>query len=438
MKKIIFVMTMAALMSGYAKNSGYVLDEAVDNELKSHGYGKWAGDMVLKDGAVSASFRSGYSLKNDKKDDCRTLRLKIELDTEDGKLYGFSRGGGDIKSNFWYWHGISAVANTLYLHGKVKACTYLIDETDNFTLKIYEKEFQAPDYLDILLPRPQVSVDRAVAAVRMGLRINDEPHVKQDIVKVTVTGPNGWSWSGDIDLPAVLTDRWFDVPLAADAEPGRYRVVAETLRDIDRPHKVERSFDVVKRTRHILDQDGMAIVDGVRTFSFAQDEAYTNSYKAAATFKLAEVEGMTAPFAQKLLAARQSDPSAGVFGVIEIGKGTGAVAVDLKTLRAVAYLAWLSGANGIHWKDNTVRLVTDVIERELNALGPEGLRQTPTIISTDGFVFARLVGDKLVCVNTERLAAHESVLKSVRLPKGELKLTLEPDEVRIVNSIPIK
>lgn len=432
MKKIIFAMAVAALMTGYAKNDGYVLDEAVDNELKSHGYGKWSGDMVLKDGAVSASFRSGYSLKNDKKDDCRTLRLKIELDTEDGKLYGFSRGGGDIKSNFWYWHGISAVANTLYLHGKVKACTYLIDETDDFTLKIYEKEFLAPEYLDILVPRPQVSVDRAIAPVRLGLRINDEPHVKEDVVKVTVTGPDGWSWSGDIDLPAVLTDRWFDVPLAADAAPGRYRIVAETLRDIDRPHRKEAVFDVVKGAKYLLDQDGMAMREGVRTFSFTKDESYTNSFTAAATFKLDAPEGMTAPFAQKLLTARQSDPTAGLFGVIEIGKGTGDVAADLRAIRAVAYLAYLSGVNGISWKNNTVELFTNEIERELAAFGSEGLAQTPTIVSTDGFVFARLIGDKLVAVNTERLAAHESVLRSVRLPKGELKLTLALDEVRVV------
>ena len=399
--------------------------------FQRHGYVLRGNGISTKDGRVNASFSSSYPLIR-KKSDVRMLRLDLELDTEDGPSSGFSRNGSDIRGEYWYWHGQGVVADVLYYHGKIAARLFLTDETAGFRVKIGEAQLQAPEYLDIVVPRPQVSVDRAVAPVRMGLRINDEPHVQEDVVKVTVTGPNGWTWSDAIDLPAVQTVRWFDVPLAADAASGRYRIVAKTLRDIDRPHKKESSFDVVKGTRHILDQDGMAIVDGVRSFSFTQDESYTNSHKAVVTYKLGDLIGMTAPFAQKLLEARQSDPSAGVFGVIEIGKGSGDVALDLKTIRAVAYLAYLSGANGIHWKNNAVRLVTDAIERELAALGPAGLRQTPTIISTDGFVFARLIGDKLVCVNTERFAAHESVLKSKRLPGGSLKLTLEPDEVRIV------
>ena len=102
-------------------------------------------------------------------------------------------------------------------------------------------------------------------------------------------------------------------------------------------------------------------------------------------------------------------------------------------LRMFAHLALVSGANAVVWKKNTAELVTDGLAREIAAFGPEALVPSPTIVSTDGFVFARLFGNTLVCVNTERFAAHESVIRSVRLPKGELKLALAPDEVRVVS-----
>ena len=136
--------------------------------------------------------------------------------------------------------------------------------------------------------------------------------------------------------------------------------------------------------------------------------------------------------AHALLTARNQDPSAALLGEIAIGKGTGDAAVDVRTLKVLANLAVVTGANAIRWKDNTAELVTKGIEREIAALGPEALRPSQTIVSTDGFVYARLFGNRLLCVNTERFAAHESELRSMRLPGGSLKLTLEPDEVRIV------
>ena len=364
----------------------------------------------------------------------RDYQFEVVAESPDGKGSSYQQFPGRNPRRDLQW-GIAVTENLFYPHGKTRVRGILTDKTTNTKIVVYDAVYERPEYLELALPPANlVTTDRLSAAVRIGVRINDEPHFVSDAVKVRVLAPNGNEhWKGEVTVKATETTVWTEIPFASKAEPvGGFRIEAETMRDGDRPVRAVRTLNVVKTPRSAIDQDGMAIVDGVRRMTFVSDEPQTKDFKEVATFSVGNRDATATDFARKIVTARKRDPGAAFSCSVEVGTGTGDLEKDLGMLRMLAHLALVSGANAVVWKKNTAELVTDGLAREIAAFGPEALVPSPTIVSTDGFVFARLFGNTLVCVNTERFAAHESVLKSKRLPGGSLKLTLAPDEVRVM------
>ena len=364
----------------------------------------------------------------------RDYQFEVVAESPDGKGSSYQQFPGRNPRRDLQW-GIAVTENLFYPHGKTRVRGILTDKTTNTKIVVHDAVYERPEYLELALPPANlVTTDRQSAAVRIGVRINDEPHFSPDAVKVRVLAPNGNEhWKGEVSVKATETTVWTQIPFASKAEPvGGFRIEAETMRDGDRPVRAVRTLNVVKTPRSAIDQDGMAIVDGVRRMTFVSDEVQAKDFKEVATFSVGNRDATATDFARKIVTARKRDPGAALSCSVEVGTGTGDLEKDLGMLRMLAHLALVSGANAVVWKKNTAELVTDGLAREIAAFGPEALVPSPTIVSTDGFVFARLFGNTLVCVNTERFAAHESVIRSVRLPKGELKLTLAPDEVRVM------
>ena len=365
----------------------------------------------------------------------RDYQFEVVAESPDGKGSSYQQFPGRNPRRDLQW-GIAVTENLFYPHGKTRVRGILTDKTTNTKIVVHDAVYERPEYLELALPPANlVTTDRQSAAVRIGVRINDEPHLAPDAVKVRVLAPNGNEhWKGEVTVKATETTVWTEIPFASKAEPvGGFRIEAETMRDGDRPVRAVRTLNVVKTPRSAIDQDGMAIVDGVRRMTFVSDALQAKDFKEVATFSVGNRDATATDFARKIVTARKRDPGAALSCSVEVGTGTGDLEKDLGMLRMFAHLALVSGANAVVWKKNTAELVTDGLAREIAAFGPEALVPSPTIVSTDGFVFARLFGNTLVCVNTERFAAHESVIRSVRLPKGELKLALAPDEVRVVS-----
>ena len=364
----------------------------------------------------------------------RDYQFEVVAESPDGKGSSYQQFPGRNPRRDLQW-GIAVTENLFYPHGKTRVRGILTDKATNTKIVVHDAVYERPEYLELALPPANlVTTDRQSAAVRIGVRINDEPHFAPDTVKVRVLAPNGGEhWKGEVPVKATETTVWTEIPFASKTEPvGGFRIEAEAMRDGDRPVRAVRTLNVVKTPRSAIDQDGMAIVDGVRRMTFVSDEVRAEDFREVATFAVGNRDATATDFARKIVTARKRDPGAALSCSVEVGTGTGDLEKDLGMLRMLAHLALVSGANAIVWKKNTAELVTDGLAREIAAFGPEALVPSPTIVSTDGFVFARLFGNTLVCVNTERFAAHESVLKSKRLPGGSLKLTLAPDEVRVM------
>ena len=366
---------------------------------------------------------------------CEKRNHDYQFDAVVESVEGRSRGYQQFPDRNPRGLSVSATENLVYAHGKVRVLGILTDKTTNTKLVLHDTIYERPEYLELVLPPADiVTTDRQSASVRLGVRINDEPHFAPDAVKVRVLAPNGNEhWKGELTVKATETTVWTEIPFTSKAEPiGGFRIEAETMRDGDRPARAVRTLNVVKTPPYAIDQDGMAIVNGLRRMTFVSDEEKTRGFTCASTFVLGEREAMTCEFARKIVTARKRDPGAALSCVIEIGRGNGDAALDSHMLRVLAHLALVSGANAVVWKKNTMKDVTDGVEREIAALGPAALVPSPTIVSTDGFVFARLFGNTLVSVNTERFAVHESTLKSKRLPGGSLKLLLKPDDMCVM------
>lgn len=445
--------------------AGEALVENIEWHLgfQNQGYVFLGDACSLVDGAAQAMLELVYVRPPEAESPQRQLRLEIETTSDEGTLSAYETLLFNTRTQF---RRRTVASDLVYLHGEVRVRTFFSDLDAGFKVQMQDQTLRAPDYLELILPiDDRVSVDRAEPSISIGVRINDEPHAKDDLVRITFLGPDRKPrYETQVVLADTEATTWFEIPLTNSGDyVGRCTLVAETVRDIDVPIRVERPLTIVSRVPFCYDQDGMALQNGVRTFLFGTDASVTNASAAIVRHALGEPLGMTSTFGHALHAARRKLGKTGkISGEIDLSASSGDAEADARAIRSLAYLGFVAGGQAIWWQTNALNsrlervtsrphVQTDLdaffaaesgplanlqaaqtVAVEIAALGPDVLRPARTIVSTDGFVFARRIGDKLIAVNTERRAAHPSVLKGPELPNGSLTLTLDPDEVRVL------
>ena len=386
-------------------------------------------------------------------------RLEGRLSAPDGSSIGYQtaeRRPGVTMDFRGVW------VNRNYLHGRARLETWLKDLSSGEEFQLDARDWALPEYLEVFLPNGNgwIALDREKDALTVGVRINDELKFQKDEVKLTLSAHGDRpQFETTLRLSPNQT-QYAEIPLAREIRPGAQAILRlETIRYDGRPVRLDRRIMFTGRQRYCasVDQDGMWLKGGAeRAYRFTESSACTNfaNTAIAATWRLDEPRAMLAPFCDRLLAARRAaGPLAPLAAQIAMDAVSEDLEGDRRSLKTLAALAVIGGANGIDWdfskctrSVNALSSHAEDVERYFAALGSDFAGFGYRVTSADGVLYAKVMAKGLLVVSTERFATRESILRLPALAgrelvddtgrlykvsrKGELELKFAPDEVR--------